>query len=263
MEQITSRDNAKVKHACQVAAFAEMRAETGLLFAEGVRLCLDLAHTLKPVRAFFTAETLKRHPEVESLAPEGYLVAQPVAAKLTGTRSPQGLFALFEKPVCRPEDLRLAEGVLLCEWVADATNVGALVRSAAGLGLGGVALAGACADPFSPRAMRAGMGAAGRIPVASFADIAAAAAFLRARGVLLVAAALQNAQPLHTFASPYPFCLMLGNEGHGLSPAALAEADVRVYIPMHNGVESLNVAAAGAVMMSYLVNRNESIANRK
>lgn len=249
LENITSRDNARVKQACKIAASAGERAETGLFFAEGVRLCLDLAQSFAAAQVFFTQKVLDGHPEVAALAPEAFLVAPHVAEKLAGTKSTQGLFALFRRPQRAPEDLALAKGVLLCENVADAANIGALLRSAAGLGLGGAVLAGACADPFSPRALRAGMGSVGRLAVASFADAPAAAAFLKARGVTLYAAALEGAKPLPGLAPKRPFCLMLGNEGRGLSEAALAAADERVFIPMQNGVESLNVAAAAAVLM--------------
>lgn len=249
MEQITSRDNDKVKHAVKLASSSAFRAQAGLLFAEGPRLCLDLALNLEPVRLFAAEETLAQWPALAALAPETYLVGGHVAEKLSTTRSTQGAFGLFRLPAPDWNTLRPEKGVLLCDAVQDPANVGTMIRTAAGLGFGGVVLAGPCADPYSPKMLRAGMGAVGRVPVLMEDDPLEAAERLKAAGCTLVAAALEGAVPLNEAEHARPVALLVGNEGAGLSAGLLAAAGLRVAIPMENGVESLNVAAAAAILM--------------
>lgn len=252
-QQITSRDNETVKWACRIGAALAARAESGLFLAEGPRLCRDLAENAAPTAVFFTADAAQKWPEVETLcarAADAYEVMPHVAEKLAGTRTPQGVFALFPLPQCGfgdiPED---APGVLLCESMQDPANVGAVIRTAAGLGLGAVVLAGACADPFGGKALRASMGSVCRVPVVRCGTAAEAAAALREKGFTLYAAALQGAAPVGAKPVKTPFALMIGNEGGGLGAEALAAADERIFLPMENGVESLNAAAAAAVLM--------------
>lgn len=255
MEKITSRDNERIKRALKVAASPAARGEAGLFFAEGRRLCFDLAAVQRPVTAFFTEELLAACPEAAGLAAESFLVSEGVAAKLAGTRTTQGLFCLFAMPQPSFDELRLTDGLLLCEELQDPANVGAMVRSAAAFGYGGVALSPGCADPFSPRALRASAGAALRVPVLAGAPLPQLAARLRGEGARLYAAALrEDALAPEELAPPGPFALLVGNEGAGLSPAALALAEGTVAIPMAGGVESLNAAVAASLLMYLLKN---------
>ncbi|NLW79370.1 MAG: RNA methyltransferase [Ruminococcaceae bacterium] len=252
MEQaITSRANERVKYAGRLATSAAFRAQEGLFFAEGARLCFDLAKMLPVKLAFYTERMLLARPEVAHLAQEGLLVSDGVAEKLGDTKTPQGLFCLVHMPKASLADMNAATGVLLCENVGDPANVGAMIRSAAGLGLGGVVLSPGCADAFSPKALRASMGAVGRIPVVS-SPVDAAVAHLRAAGAVVLATTLEGAVPYTEAPQGRPFVLMVGNEAAGLSPEAVALADERIAIPMHRGVESLNAAAAATALMFWL-----------
>lgn len=246
---ISSRENERVKYACHVAKSAAFRESEGLFFAEGRRLCQDLAKKLRPAMVFVSEACLQMLDADMPLLQDAFVVHESVAQKLAGTQSPQGLFCLFETPKAALAAVDAKKGVLLCENLQDPANVGAVLRSAAGLGFGGAVLLGESADPFSPKALRAGMGAQARLPLVCGESLAGAASFLKAAGVMLLAAALQNAVPLAEAGAKPPFALLIGNEGAGLSAGALAAADKAVYVPMHNGVESLNAAAAAAVMM--------------
>ena len=96
METITSRDNAKIKYACAVRDSEKQRAADGLFFAEGPKLCLELAKSCTPRTVYATAAALAKTPELATLAPAE--IAPHVAEKLSGTKSNQGVFALFETP---------------------------------------------------------------------------------------------------------------------------------------------------------------------
>lgn len=254
MTTITSRDNPRVKYVCRLAASPAFRVQEGLVFAEGKRLCFDLAATLAPRTVFFTQAFLNNNPSVAGLAPEAVLLADAVAEKIAETKTTQGVFCLYEMPKQGLHLLDASSGLLLCEGLQDPANIGALLRSAAAFGLGGAVLLQGCADPFSPKALRAGMGAAGRIPLATGVSLPEAQLFLRQQGVTLYASALEGGQPLQAVPVSRPFGLLVGGEGPGLSPHALAGANHIVYIPMQRDVESLNAAVAGSVLMYHFKN---------
>ncbi len=99
METITSRDNAKIKYACAVRDSEKQRAADGLFFAEGPKLCLELAKSCKPRAVYATAAALEKTPELSRFDPVG--IAPHVAEKLSGTKSDQGVLRCSRRP-CRP-----------------------------------------------------------------------------------------------------------------------------------------------------------------
>lgn len=248
---IYSRGNERIKYACHIASSAEFRAKERLFFAEGLRLCQDLAQRQAPRQVFATQAVYEKATAFfEALdGCDVFLVNEGVAEKLSDTKTPQGLFCLFEMPRYTRQDLCLDKGILLCENLQDPANVGTVVRSAAGLGLGGVVFTRGSADVYAPKALRAGMGSVLRIPHLQQADLSdTARAFLQA-GATLYGAALEQSVPLQEIRAAKPYVLLIGNEGAGLTPAALDFCQCKVRIPMENGVESLNAAAAASMLM--------------
>ena len=178
METITSRENAKIKYACAVRDSEKQRAADGLFFAEGPKLCLELAKSCTPRAMYATAAALAKTPELAQFDPAE--IAPHVAEKLSGTKSNQGVFALFETPVPPADTLDTARRILMLEGVQDPGNVGTLLRSAAAFGFDAVVLGPGCASPLSPKTLRSSMGAAGRLPTLHSDDLPAALAALRA-----------------------------------------------------------------------------------
>ena len=197
METITSRENAKIKYACRLREEEKLRTADGLFFAEGPKLCLELARGC-------TLQTL-------------YATEKALA------HTSQDVFGVFEHPGWQAADI-LAKGrrILALEAVQDPGNVGTLLRSAAAFGFDGVLLSKGCAAPFAPKTLRASMGAAGRLPVAPVQDLPQALQQLRARGVVCLAAALYHSRPLDEAPQSYPdgLCAVIGSEGQGLTDAA-------------------------------------------
>ena len=122
METITSRENAKIKYACAVRDSEKQRAADGLFFAEGPKLCLELAKSCTPRAMYATAAALAKTPELAQFDPAE--IAPHVAEKLSGTKSNQGVFALFETPVPPADTLDTARRILMLEGVQDPGNVG-------------------------------------------------------------------------------------------------------------------------------------------
>lgn len=183
---------------------------------------------------------------------------------LTGFHLHRGALAAMHRPVLPdPRDLlarlssssssssgALARRVVVIEDVVDHTNVGAIFRSAAGLGVDAVLVTPRCADPLYRRSVRVSMGTVLQVPWTRLPEWPEAGPMLRDAGFVVAALALgEQAVDLDVLAADPPerLALVLGTEGDGLSRRALAAADVQVRIPMAHGVDSLNVGAAAAL----------------
>jgi tRNA G18 (ribose-2'-O)-methylase SpoU len=182
-----------------------------------------------------------------------YLVAQALMNDLTGFALHRGCLAMAERPVVPllRADALPGPRLLVLEGVNNPDNIGGLFRNAAAFGVDLVVLGPACGDPLYRKAVRTSMGATLHVPFAQAGAWPDALLRLRTAGVHLVALTpAASATTLeHVPRRAAPRALLLGNEGMGLSDAALAAADVRVRIAMRGNVGSLNVATAAAVAL--------------
>lgn len=181
-----------------------------------------------------------------------YTADDAVLAQLVGYPLTRGVLCAMR----RPEPLSVeaacagARRVAVLEDIVDATNVGAIFRSAAALGVGAVLLTPRCCDPLNRRAVRVSMGGAFQVPWARFEAWPEGLSRLHAMGFKAAALALnENALDIDDarLAAEPRLALVLGTEGDGLTAATVAACDFTARIPMSRGVDSLNVAAAAAV----------------
>ncbi len=173
--------------------------------------------------------------------------------QLTGFHLHRGALAAMNRPPLPAVDNLLAGArrVAVLEDIVDHTNTGAIFRCAAGLGVDAVLVTPRCADPLYRRSVRVSMGTVFQVPWTRLDQWPDGLDLLRDKGFTVAAMALtDDAVSLDDFAADLPdrFALLLGTEGGGLTPAAVDRADVVVRIPMAGGVDSLNVAAASAVV---------------
>jgi tRNA G18 (ribose-2'-O)-methylase SpoU len=174
--------------------------------------------------------------------------------QVTGFHLHRGAIASMHRPAPVPLTglLHGARRIVVLEDVVDHTNVGAVFRSAAGIGADAVLVSPRCADPLYRRAVRVSMGAVFQVPWGRLEDWPGDLAALGRAGFVVAGLALApGALTLDELAAArHPrLALVLGTEGDGLSRAVLDAVDVRVRIPMAGGVDSLNVAAASAVAL--------------
>lgn len=233
--------------------------EKGVFIAESAKVialaldagCRPLAFLAERRRlAGAAAPLLARCPEVPVFTGE-----RSVLAQLTGYALTRGVLCAMERPApLSPEAVwGPAARLAILEGVVDATNVGAIFRSAAALGMDGVLLSHTCCHPLTRRAVRVSMGTVFQVPWAVLAPgqwPGPALEALRAAGFVSAALALQGdtvALDDSRLAGAPRLALVLGAEGDGLAAATAAACDYTVRIPMARGVDSLNVAAAGAV----------------
>ncbi len=147
--------------------------------------------------------------------------------------------------------------MVVLEDIVDHTNVGAIFRSAAALGIDAVLLAPRCADPLYRRSVKVAMGAVFSVPYARLEDWYGALPQVSAAGFTTVALTLADdaTEIEQAVAGLDRVALVLGSEGHGLSPRWEQSADRRAVIPMREGIDSLNVAAATAVACYLTIRR--------
>jgi tRNA G18 (ribose-2'-O)-methylase SpoU len=182
-----------------------------------------------------------------------YAAAPAVLQRITGLGVHRGLLACFDRRPPRPavEVVAAVRRVVVLERVSNPTNLGVILRSAAGLGMDAVLLDPTCSDPLYRRTSRVAMGEGYGFPWAWIPRLPGGLDVLRALGFGLVALTpADGAVPLGELAfdaADDRVALLFGAEGPGLSPATLAAADVRAGIPMRGGVDSLNVGVAAGI----------------
>ena len=223
---IRSRDNARVRHWAKLARDGRYRKFQRHALIEGPHL-LDayLQSGGKPVEIIRSGES----------------VSDTVFRSIVDVESPQGVAAEIEIPAGK-EDFR--RDVVFLEGIQDAGNVGAIIRSAAAFGIGTVVLDQACADPWSPKVLRAGQGGHFSLQVLTVRDLGAELARFSGKAICTVATggvAIAKADLSGRLG------WVFGSEGKGLDPRTLEEADLSVTIPLAPKTESLNVAAAAAI----------------
>ncbi|MDX6323678.1 MAG: hypothetical protein QOK15_32 [Nocardioidaceae bacterium] len=188
-----------------------------------------------------------------------YVVEERLAEEVTGFHVHRGALAsLRRRPLPAPADvLSGARTVVVLEDVVDHTNVGAIFRSAAALGVDALLLSPRCADPLYRRSVKVAMGAVFSVPYARLGSWPDAVEELRSAGFTTVALtpADDAVDVAVAVAGQERLALLVGTEGHGLSRRWMGAADVRAVIPMAGGVDSLNVAAATAVACYVARNR--------
>lgn len=257
MRSVTSRHNPVVSRFRALADEADPR---------GARVLLDGAHLVQEAREAGTAfeivcvasSRLSRPTEEGSIAMalsqagvEVVDVPDAIFQALSPVRSPSGIAAIATRTpsnssrMCARPDAFIA----LAIDMQDPGNVGALVRTAEAGGATGVIVAGASAAPFSWKAIRGSMGSALRLPLVGGMTTAAALACLRDAGVRTVAAVPRGGMAPDAIDWVGRVALLLGGEGPGLSPDVAESCGQRVSIPMAGHVESLNVAAAAAILI--------------
>lgn len=243
MERITSRKNPFVARLRALASDAELRRDTGETVLDGVKLLGEALSSGAEVTGVLCAGG--------AALPDGLRCgvyeapAELVSYASPVKNSPGPVFSVRMPHIAAPERVRNA---VVLEDIQDPGNVGTLIRSANALGIGAVILTGSCADRTSPRAVRASMGAAFRQYVAE-CPLDALGGLLGEMGLRLYGAALSDRAVDLRSARLENSAVAIGNEGHGLSRRLLDMCEKTVIIPMKPGSESLNAAAAGAVIM--------------
>ena len=249
MKQISSRENPRYKELLRLTRSARARREQGTILLEGVHLIRAYIDRFGSQSVqLFVKQAARNHSEIATITAgkvPPMLLDDSLFDRAAPVQTSVGILALATKPRVL-ESAAHADGFyVLLDAVQDPGNVGAILRSAAAAGAVAAHLSSDCADPWSPKALRGGMGAQFVIRVEQHADLIAAASTLGSPLVACVASA-----PTSLFDADLRGAagFIIGGEGAGISPGLIEQAHQLLRIPMRDGIESLNAAAAASVV---------------
>jgi TrmH family RNA methyltransferase len=279
---LTSRDNRWLKE-FRVTLRGGLPTENGFVGVEGVRLVEEALRSGCRIEAVLFSESGERHHERLASLIDRPQMAFPVLRTtdrlfegLADTEHPQGVAALVHPRETTFDDFvraplsACAPLLAVLAGVQDPGNVGTILRTAAAFGATGAATAASgisgTANPFSPKALRASAGAALHLPVLAGMSLSILLAQLKVAGVRTLASSVREPQDgEQPLLAPWevdwcqPVALLVGNEGAGLPEEVERSADARIRIPMSSGIESLNAAAAAAVVFYEAARQRNSV----
>ncbi len=242
---ITSKQNSFIKEIRSLKD-KKQRDALNLFVAEGVKSVNDAFFSGAHIVSLIGTEKGLYGLDSSVLAKRVETVTEEVFSSLSGEVSPQGVLAVIEKP----EQKAPQGSALLLDGVSDPANVGAIIRSAAAFGIQDVYLING-ADPFSPKSVRASMGGIFRVNVI----YGEREEILNKINLPLIVADMKGVD-CKDFSFSGDFCLVIGNEGKGVSKEIKKLASLTISIPMQNDMESLNAAVSAGILMYQLkVNR--------
>lgn len=247
---INSYDNRIFKQLKKLARRAH-RDKTGLFIAEGERLVQDAV--CAGVVEYLVMD--EEHPDGPPHDLPCYRMRSQMFREICDTATPQGILAVCSKGKMQGAEhdgesgllssLESAGFALVCDGISDPGNLGTILRTAECAGAGLVVLCGNCVDLYNPKTVRATMGSLFRLPVLGEDTLEA----LHAAKFRFVVSTLDAAVDLYDADLSGKIALVVGNEANGVSETMVAKADLRVKIPMDGKADSLNAAAAAAIIM--------------
>jgi TrmH family RNA methyltransferase len=247
---IKSVKNPKIQELRALQRLPKRRREKGSFVVEGARLAEEALMSNWALReAIYTEGAEKDNPDlVRALVARGHadVVSESVMKATSDTKTPQGILVEVEW-----KEMALVSHpsfVLILDGISDPGNLGTLLRSAAAADCDAVLLAPDCADAFSPKVLRSGMGAHFRQPVLNLGwpNISA---FAKEHKLSLYLAESWQGTPYNEVDLTKPFALIVGSEATGVSESAEALKPKTVQIPMPGRMESLNAAIAGSILL--------------
>ncbi|MBS0336015.1 MAG: RNA methyltransferase [Proteobacteria bacterium] len=247
MSVIRSRDNARVKAWAKLADDPRERRRQGMALIEGVHLIEAFLGTGgTPVTMIASESGLGRRDVARLVAQAGVepcVLEDGLFRRISDAEAPSGIAAEIRIPDAA-FDPAASAGCVFLEGIQDAGNIGAILRSAAAFGVRDIAYGAGCADPWSPKALRAGMGGHFHLRIAHSADLAADIARFGAGTICTDA---HHGEPVDAIDLRGRVGWIFGSEGAGVSGSAAAAASRTAMIRMPGAAESLNVAASAAI----------------
>jgi len=250
MQEISSRDNPRFKHLRHLAESARERRASAQTLLDGAHLvtaALDAGLSLRELWFSHSRQAQPEHLEIARRASSSqcFVLADALFKQLSPVETPSGVLALVDVPHATGKPDPHGDWLLL-DGVQDAGNVGTLLRTAAAAGVTEVLLSSHCAQVWSPKVLRAAMGAHFHLRLHEHCELLDA---LSGYSGQVAVTRLDGAQSLYELDLRPPVAWIFGAEGQGVSGPLRERADLGVLVPMAAGVESLNVAACAAICL--------------
>ena len=251
MKVISSQDNKLIKLASSLK-HKKYRDEHKMFLVEGKRAVEEVQERPELLEALFLDESQASEHRLECmpLNPECYLVDDRLMKNICSTENPQGIAALVRKPAWSWEDVLGKKGLLLLlDRVSDPGNMGSILRTSWALGVDGVLMTKGCVDPFSPKVVRATMGAIINIPV--FQEVSQQQLdSLIMHGYRFLCTEIYEGEKYYSVKYDRASVIIIGSEAQGVSDDIKRRCNQFINIPMNPQVDSLNVAAACAIIVA-------------
>jgi RNA methyltransferase, TrmH family len=252
MERITSRTNPLMSRVRKLRDDRKTRRKEGLFLCDGVKMLEEAIHWNAPIETVILSEDIADTP-----VPDGVrtvIVPGELMRSISPMEAPQGALFLVRTPELTPPEKLEGSRYLILDGLQDPGNVGTILRTADAFGCDGLLLTNHCADPFNPKTVRSTMGAIFRTPVWEIgAD--ELPELLRRSDLALAATALRDDTVSLPDANLNRTAVIIGSEGSGVSAGLLSQCESTIRIPMEPTCESLNAAAAAAVVLWELYRR--------
>ncbi|MBE6563336.1 MAG: RNA methyltransferase [Ruminococcaceae bacterium] len=255
-EYIQSKDNDRVKLFSKLEK-SKYRKEHGLFLAEGRKLAVE-AVGADCAKYLLVREDVLETEDIQSIikAAEGksevLVLSNAAFGKITTESAPQGIIAVCsfpEKHACGDACISDDKKIIILDGIRDPGNLGTILRSAVAFGIDAVIL-GDCADIYSPKTVRAAMGAVFKLQLVLCDSLSVFVSKLKKNGRKILGAALgKNSVELGEYSLARNDAVVIGNEGHGISEEVLSVCDSFLKIPMEENCESLNAGIAASVIM--------------
>ncbi|TFH12125.1 MAG: RNA methyltransferase [Nitrosomonadales bacterium] len=252
MKCITSRKNIVFKQLVKLEESTKKRKASGLTILDGIHLVNSYHEKLGAPRCLITNESGCKSAEIKQLltlekskAVEVFVLSDTLFREISPVKTPTGIIALITIPSPRDISVRKSENFcVLLESIQDPGNLGSILRSAAVAGACDIYMSDGCADAWSPKTLRAAMGAHFLLRIYEQSNLAKVAQKFEGK---VIATTLKTSKSLYDISLKGPIAFMFGNEGVGLSDMMHRAASEQITIPMVREAESLNVAAAAAI----------------
>ncbi len=248
--KITSKDNDTIKSITRLQSSAKQRKEEGVFVLEGLRLCMDAYENgFNPLKVFVSeTASVNYSKEISCLCRNccSYLVADSLFNKISDTVTPQGILCIYSIPDFDSFQIKTNGRYIALDNLQDPSNLGAISRTAEALGIDGLFIQGGC-DPYSPKSLRASMGALLRIPVVKTDDMFS---LFKKYDLKTFATVIdKDAVSVDKDIFSNGCVVIIGNEANGVSAETRSKSEVKITIPMSGKAESLNAAVAASIVM--------------
>lgn len=251
MKHIASRENPHFKLLKKLCLSGRERRKTGLVLLDGMHLiesylpCHGQPKELVVSESGLVRHEIARFLECNDARTAVTVLADGLFSELAPVETPSGIMAVATQPSCVHGLDQEADAVLL-DGVQDPGNLGSILRSAAAAGFRQILLSQDCAHAWSPKVLRAAMGAHFQLEIHESCDLPAFLGGYRGQAVLTI---LEAPVELYSLDLTGPVAWVFGNEGQGVRPEVAASTSLQARIPMPGATESLNVAAAAAICL--------------
>lgn len=258
MIKISSKDNVNLKYLHKLIKKRKFRDQENLFVVEGIRICLEAIEYCKTQiqQSFISESFFEKYPEyvnnLQKKSEKLFIVSDDILSKFSDTQNPQGVICICQMldKSFSIDKIRKSNKYILLENISDPGNMGMIMRTAEALNISAMILCESCTDPYSPKTVRASMGAIFRLPIYYMDKSKDAIDIFKSKEIDVYATVPCNdAEKLSEINFAQQSAFIIGNEGNGLLQETIEYCEKKVTIDMLGRAESLNAGTAATILL--------------